>query len=125
MTQTILIACQPEPALVERSRTAWPGEVLSNDQMVPHPRFTGHWFGERPDLDESAAGKWQDMLDVTDPEPPPDDSVLWDRDDALISAHSAAVLTSEKATLVDLFIDNLDRWRKREPLRNVYHPDLG
>jgi len=64
-------------------------------------------------------------LDVTDPEPLPDDSPLWDRDDVLIAAHSASVAASEKSTLIDLFIDNLGRWRDGMPLRNVYHRDLG
>jgi glyoxylate/hydroxypyruvate reductase A len=64
-------------------------------------------------------------LDVTDPEPLPDDSPLWDRSDVLISPHSASTLASENAVLVDLFTDNLARWREGRPLRNVYRPDLG
>ncbi|MBO0812506.1 MAG: D-2-hydroxyacid dehydrogenase [Microlunatus sp.] len=64
-------------------------------------------------------------LDVTDPEPLPEDSPLWDRDDVLISPHSAAVLASEKASLIDLFIDNLNRWQDDQPLRNVFRPELG
>ncbi|HEY3753856.1 MAG TPA: D-2-hydroxyacid dehydrogenase [Pseudonocardiaceae bacterium] len=64
-------------------------------------------------------------LDVTDPEPLPADSPLWDRSDVLISPHSASTLASENAVLVDLFTDNLARWRDGRPLRNVYRPDLG
>jgi glyoxylate/hydroxypyruvate reductase A len=64
-------------------------------------------------------------LDVTDPEPLPADSPLWDRPDVLISPHSASTLAGENAVLVDLFVDNLARWRDGRPLRNVYRPDLG
>lgn len=64
-------------------------------------------------------------LDVTDPEPLPENSPLWDRDDVLISPHSAAVLPSEKASLIGLFIDNLGRWRDELPLRNVYSAERG
>jgi phosphoglycerate dehydrogenase-like enzyme len=64
-------------------------------------------------------------LDVTDPEPLPADSPLWDRADVLISPHSASTLATENEVLVDLFTDNLGRWRDGRPLRNVYRPDLG
>jgi phosphoglycerate dehydrogenase-like enzyme len=64
-------------------------------------------------------------LDVTDPEPLPVDSPLWDRQDVLISPHSASTLATENELIVDLFTDNLGRWRDGRPLRNVYRPDLG
>lgn len=64
-------------------------------------------------------------LDVTDPEPLPADSPLWDLPNVLISPHSASTLASENEYLVGLFIDNLSRWRDGRPLRNRYQPDLG
>jgi glyoxylate/hydroxypyruvate reductase len=64
-------------------------------------------------------------LDVTDPEPLPAESPLWDRADVLISPHSASTLSTENAVLVDLFVDNLARWREGRPLRNRYQPELG
>ncbi|HEX5407012.1 MAG TPA: D-2-hydroxyacid dehydrogenase [Pseudonocardiaceae bacterium] len=64
-------------------------------------------------------------LDVTDPEPLPADSPLWDRPDVLISPHSASTLASENDVIVELFTDNLARWREGRPLRNVYRADLG
>lgn len=64
-------------------------------------------------------------LDVTDPEPLPVDSPLWDRPDVLISPHSASTLANENDVIVDLFTDNLARWRDGRPLRNVYRPELG
>jgi phosphoglycerate dehydrogenase-like enzyme len=64
-------------------------------------------------------------VDVTDPEPLPADSPLWDRADVLISPHSASTVVTENQTLVELFLDNLERWRTGRPLRNPYHPELG
>jgi glyoxylate/hydroxypyruvate reductase len=64
-------------------------------------------------------------LDVTDPEPLPADSPLWDRADVLISPHSASTVATENQTLTELFLDNLERWRAGQPLRNRYHPELG
>lgn len=65
------------------------------------------------------------VLDVTDPEPLPPDSPLWDRPDVLISPHSAATVASENATIVELFLDNLARWQDGRPLRNTYDRALG
>jgi glyoxylate/hydroxypyruvate reductase len=64
-------------------------------------------------------------LDVTDPEPLPADSPLWDRPDVLISPHSASTVATENQALTELFLDNLGRWRAGEPLRNLYRSDLG
>ncbi len=64
-------------------------------------------------------------LDVTDPEPLPADSPLWDRADVLISPHSASTTATENHTLTELFVDNLGRWRTGQPLRNRYQPELG
>jgi phosphoglycerate dehydrogenase-like enzyme len=65
------------------------------------------------------------VLDVTDPEPLPADSPLWDLPGVLISPHSASTVADENSTIVDLFIDNLGRWQDGRPLRNVYRRDLG
>ena len=64
-------------------------------------------------------------LDVTDPEPLPTDSPLWGRPDVLISPHSASTVAAENTLIVDIFLDNLDRWRAGQQLRNLYHRDHG
>ncbi|HEY1571163.1 MAG TPA: D-2-hydroxyacid dehydrogenase [Pseudonocardiaceae bacterium] len=64
-------------------------------------------------------------LDVTDPEPLPADSPLWDRADVLISPHSASTLVGENELIVDLFVANLALWRDGRPLRNLYRSALG
>jgi phosphoglycerate dehydrogenase-like enzyme len=65
------------------------------------------------------------VLDVTSVEPLPANSPLWGMDNVLISPHSASTLVTENAAIVELFIDNLGRYRSGAPLRNVYHAADG
>jgi glyoxylate/hydroxypyruvate reductase A len=58
-------------------------------------------------------------LDVAREEPPPQDSPLWDMPNVIISPHSASTVTQENARITDIFCDNLRRYLKGEPLRNV------
>ena len=91
------------------------GPVLDHDAL--HEALTTGLAGRGP-LGGAA-------LDVTDPEPLPADSPLWDLPRVLISPHSASTVASENATLTELFLDNLQRWRDGRPLRNRYQPELG
>jgi phosphoglycerate dehydrogenase-like enzyme len=61
-------------------------------------------------------------LDVFATEPLPQDSPLWDMPNVLVSPHSAGTSDRENARLVDLFLDNLARFRAGTPLRNVVRP---
>jgi glyoxylate/hydroxypyruvate reductase A len=65
------------------------------------------------------------VLDVVAAEPLAADSALWDLDNVLLSPHSASTLVTENATLVDLFLDNLDRLVAGAPLRNEFHAEQG
>lgn len=57
------------------------------------------------------------FLDVTDPEPLPANHPLWDMPNVHISMHlSGRSQTALFARAVDRFIDNLDRWRRGEPM---------
>lgn len=58
-------------------------------------------------------------LDVFATEPLPADSPLWELDNVLISPHTAALSTRESERIVELFIDNLQRFGDGRPLRNV------
>lgn len=58
-------------------------------------------------------------LDVTAVEPLAADSPLWDRDDVLISPHTAALSSLEDERIAELFADNLRRHLDGRPLRNV------
>ena len=64
-------------------------------------------------------------LDVFAEEPLPVDSPLWDLDNVIVSPHSASTVASENAALAELFIDNLNRFRQDQPLRNRYDPAAG
>lgn len=64
-------------------------------------------------------------LDVTDPEPLPADHPLWSAPGALITPHISGgySLPETLARICDIFAENLERFRKGEPLRNVV--DMG
>ena len=64
-------------------------------------------------------------LDVFAEEPLPVDNPLWDLDNVIVSPHSASTVVGENAALVELFIDNLNRFRHDQPLRNRYDPVAG
>jgi len=57
-------------------------------------------------------------LDVTDPEPPADDSPLWDRDDVLITAHVAGTSIKYPDRFVDRYLDQYEQWLQGETLRD-------
>ena len=59
------------------------------------------------------------ILDVTKHEPLPADSPLWAAPRLHLSPHSSASPERYLATLFDLFADNLSRYLRGEPLRNV------
>lgn len=58
-------------------------------------------------------------LDVFAEEPLPQDSPLWTLENVLISPHTAALSMKESERIVDLFVDNLARYRDGRTLRNV------
>jgi glyoxylate/hydroxypyruvate reductase A len=89
-------------------------------------------IGRGPVIDQAAlTAALQDSalagacLDVFAVEPLPHDDPIWATDRALISTHSASVVATENVLLTDLFVDNLDRFRRGAPLRNVYQAARG
>ncbi|HEX2383214.1 MAG TPA: D-2-hydroxyacid dehydrogenase [Acidimicrobiales bacterium] len=56
------------------------------------------------------------ILDVTDEEPPPKGSWLWDHPRVVLTPHSSAGGTGRYERAAQAFIDNLVRWTKDEPL---------
>ncbi len=64
-------------------------------------------------------------LDVTDPEPLPPDSPLWDMPNVLITAHYAGRTPAYNARAMEIFMDNLARYTSGRPLRNVVDKRLG
>lgn len=69
-------------------------------------------------LAEVATGRLNAVLDVTDPEPLPDDHPLWTLPNVFITPHLAGSLGTELRRMVDHVVDEIDRWRSGRPARN-------
>jgi phosphoglycerate dehydrogenase-like enzyme len=57
-------------------------------------------------------------LDVFDPEPLPPDDALWDLPNVIISPHNSGSSDATTARVAGIFLDNLGRFARGEPLRN-------
>ena len=64
-------------------------------------------------------------LDVTEVEPLPEGSPLWDLPTVLISPHSASTVDAENRRIVDIFLDNLQRYLDGRPLLNRFDRTRG
>jgi phosphoglycerate dehydrogenase-like enzyme len=58
-------------------------------------------------------------LDVFEHEPLPDDSPLWTLKNVIVTPHFAGATPHYAERVTDIFVDNLARYRRGEPLRNV------
>jgi phosphoglycerate dehydrogenase-like enzyme len=75
---------------------------------------------------ECASGRLDAILDVTEPEPLPEDSPLYDLPNVSITPHISGSLGSETLRLTDAALDELERWVKGEALTaQVTIADLG
>jgi phosphoglycerate dehydrogenase-like enzyme len=89
-------------------------------------------LGRGPTVDEAAllralregwiAGA---VLDVFDQEPLPPQSPLWGLENVLITAHTSGESDHYLERAVEIFCDNLRRYRAGQPLRNVVDKALG
>jgi phosphoglycerate dehydrogenase-like enzyme len=64
-------------------------------------------------------------LDVYEVEPLPEDSPLWALDNVLLTPHAAGISQNRPRPTIELFCDNLRRYRDGRPLRNVVDKALG
>ena len=64
-------------------------------------------------------------LDVFDTEPLSPESPLWTMPNVLVSPHMSGDFAGWRNALVEVFAENLRRWRAGEPLRNVVDKSLG
>ena len=64
-------------------------------------------------------------LDVTEQEPLPPASRLWDLPNVLITPHTSGGSPGDDARIHTLFLENLRRYRDHEPLLNQVDPDRG
>ena len=66
------------------------------------------------------------LLDVTDPEPLPEDHPLWSLHNAQVTMHLSGRAQSKMfQRSADRFIENLDRWHAGEPVEPRFDPALG
>lgn len=63
------------------------------------------------------------FLDVFTAEPLPPESPFWICPNVIVSPHSAAASDGLADRVAAIFCDNLGRWRRGEPLRNLVAPD--
>jgi phosphoglycerate dehydrogenase-like enzyme len=64
-------------------------------------------------------------LDVFEVEPLPAESALWDMKNVLISAHTADHTYDWLMDALNFFVEQFDRWRKGEPLKNLVDKHAG
>lgn len=75
---------------------------------------------------ECATGRIHALLDVTEPEPLPRDSVLYDLPNVVITPHIAGSLGTETRRMSDAALDELERFLTgQELLAQVVHEDLS
>jgi phosphoglycerate dehydrogenase-like enzyme len=65
------------------------------------------------------------VLDVFETEPLPKDNPLWDMENVIVTPHCSSVYDGWERRSVEMFCDNLDRWKRGEPLQNVVDPSRG
>jgi D-3-phosphoglycerate dehydrogenase len=63
------------------------------------------------------------VMDVTSPEPLPPDNPLWDFDNVIITPHVAGQFHLRFDNIVDIFIENVSRYKKGEKLINYLTPE--
>lgn len=64
-------------------------------------------------------------LDVVDPEPLPEESVLWGMPGVIITPHSSAGFVGFGAEVARLFRENLERYNERKDMLNRVNPERG
>ena len=64
-------------------------------------------------------------LDVTHPEPLPDDHPLWTLPNCIITPHVGATIEMEEPLLSERITTNVRRFAQDKPLQGMVYPDLG
>jgi len=114
--------------LTERTR-----HVIGSDElavMPPHALLVN--IGRGALIDQEALIKALQegriggaALDVTDPEPLPPESPLWNIDNVIITPHVSGGSAHYNDRVVELFTENLRRYLHDEPLLNIVQRELG
>jgi phosphoglycerate dehydrogenase-like enzyme len=64
-------------------------------------------------------------LDVFEQEPLPADSPFWDLNNLILTSHYAGATPRYHQRAFAIFLDNLGRYQRSEPLHNVVDKELG
>lgn len=64
-------------------------------------------------------------LDVVQNEPLDGDSAWWDIPNLVLTPHNSGDVGDSAARIIELFVDNVGRWRAGQPLRNVVDKRRG
>jgi phosphoglycerate dehydrogenase-like enzyme len=64
-------------------------------------------------------------LDVFESEPLPLDSPLWEIENLIVSPHCSSVFDGWEASSMQMFCDNVERWKTGAPLANLVDPFRG
>ncbi len=104
--------------------------LLSEDaiaRMKPGARVLNVGRGEL--VDEAALARALESgrlggagLDVFATEPLPQDSPLWRLPNVIVTPHSSGTTPANHPRATAMFLDNLRRWRRGEPLANEVKP---
>jgi phosphoglycerate dehydrogenase-like enzyme len=65
------------------------------------------------------------IIDVFATEPLPADSPFWDHPGVVLTPHSSAGGLARHGRVVDLFVENLERYRRGQPLLHEVRPAAG
>jgi phosphoglycerate dehydrogenase-like enzyme len=89
-------------------------------------------LGRGASVDEAALARALDegaiagaALDVFETEPLPESSPLWSAPRLIVSPHMSGDFLECRQALIELFVDNLERYRAGAPLRNIVDKTLG
>jgi phosphoglycerate dehydrogenase-like enzyme len=98
--------------------------------MKPSARFINVGRGDAVDQDALVDALRNKLiagaaLDVFAEEPLPETSPLWEMDNVIVSPHVSGDIADSHAALVAQFIENLHRFTRGEPLRNVVDKNMG
>lgn len=98
--------------------------------MRPSTRFVNVGRGSTVDQsalvrairEERLAGA---ALDVFEEEPLPEDSPLWELPNVIVSPHASGGAAGSREQLVELFVENLQRYLTGRPMKNVVDKERG